>query len=69
SPSTPSSQQRKEESKGEDVKSRSVWQSWKVLPYNTKLIFCLAASFFSIGGLILADKLEEWYPPPSSQKK
>ncbi|SPO42037.1 uncharacterized protein PSFLO_07520 [Pseudozyma flocculosa] len=44
------------------INSKSVWSSWKDLSPRTKLVFAAGLATFAMGGLLVADKLEELFP-------
>ncbi|PWN89086.1 hypothetical protein FA10DRAFT_267690 [Acaromyces ingoldii] len=53
----------------ENIKDRTVWQSWLNLKPRVRIAFGVGFAALSIAGLMLADKLESKMPAPDSDKE
>ncbi|KAH9081939.1 hypothetical protein EDB83DRAFT_2335625 [Lactarius deliciosus] len=48
----------------ESVRKRTLWESYAVLPANTRLKISLAVCALAVAGIFISDGLERAIPPP-----
>ncbi|TCD65428.1 hypothetical protein EIP91_002684 [Steccherinum ochraceum] len=66
--STPSSKRPQHNVLNDNVQKRSMWQSFSVLPAQTRLKISLAVTAFAVAGIYISDQLEAAIPAPPPQR-